>query len=168
MKAVTPIPSSFAAISVPMTPAQFACAKNQTSRNLSGSRRMNGTMKTTSVAAGGSPSIHAARRRLSVSSGIHATARATIGARRSHSQASNKKMRASRIQSGRNRRRVMPLHMDRALAHRQGGFLHSFGERRVGVTGAGDVFGGGAEFHRHRRLGDHVAGVGPEDVHAEH
>ena len=25
-----------------------------------------------------------------------------------------------------------------------------------------------AELHRHRRLGDHVAGVGADDVHAEH
>src|SRR5580704_4342544 len=38
----------------------------------------------------------------------------------------------------------------------------------MGVAGAGDVLGRGAEFHGDRRLADHVAGVGAENVHAEH
>ena len=42
------------------------------------------------------------------------------------------------------------------------------GKRRMRVAGARDVFRRGAELHRHRRLRDHVAGIGAEDVHAEH
>src|SRR5580693_10279960 len=38
----------------------------------------------------------------------------------------------------------------------------------MGVAGAGDVLGRRAEFHGDRRLADHVAGVGAENVHAEH
>ena len=38
----------------------------------------------------------------------------------------------------------------------------------MGVAGAGDVLGRGAEFHGDRGFGDHGPGVGPEDVHAEH
>ena len=37
----------------------------------------------------------------------------------------------------------------------------------MGMAGAGDVFRGGAELHRHRRLGDHVAGVGTDDMDAD-
>ena len=42
------------------------------------------------------------------------------------------------------------------------------GKRRMGVAGAGDVFRGGAELHRHGGFGDHVAGIGADDMHAEH
>src|ERR1700722_3874048 len=38
----------------------------------------------------------------------------------------------------------------------------------MGVAGTGDVLGRGAEFHGDGRLADHVAGVGAENVHAEH
>src|SRR5580693_10710135 len=38
----------------------------------------------------------------------------------------------------------------------------------MGVAGAGDVLGRGAEFHGDRRFADHIAGVGAENVHAEH
>src|SRR5580704_11141910 len=38
----------------------------------------------------------------------------------------------------------------------------------MGVAGAGDILGRGAEFHGNRRLADHVAGIGAENVHAEH
>src|ERR1700722_3514580 len=38
----------------------------------------------------------------------------------------------------------------------------------MGVAGAGDVLGRGAEFHGDGGLADHVAGVGAENVHAEH
>src|SRR5579872_3205870 len=38
----------------------------------------------------------------------------------------------------------------------------------MGVAGAGDVFGRGAELHGDGGLGDHGLGVGAEDVHAEH
>ncbi len=58
--------------------------------------------------------------------------------------------------------------MDRALAHGEGGFLHRLGQRRMRVAGAGDVFRGRTEFHRDRRFRDHVAGVGADNVHAEH
>src|SRR5262249_45960095 len=58
--------------------------------------------------------------------------------------------------------------MDGALVDRQRRLLHRLGERRVGVAGAGDVLGRGAELHGNRSLRDHVAGVRPDDVHAEH
>ena len=38
----------------------------------------------------------------------------------------------------------------------------------MGVAGARDVLGRGAEFHGDGGLGDHGLGVGPENVHAEH
>src|SRR6202140_1468633 len=38
----------------------------------------------------------------------------------------------------------------------------------MSVAGAGDVLRRGAEFHGDRRFADHVAGVGAENVHAEH
>src|SRR5579864_854817 len=38
----------------------------------------------------------------------------------------------------------------------------------MGVAGAGDVFRRSAELHGERRLADHVAGIGAENVHAEH
>ena len=58
--------------------------------------------------------------------------------------------------------------MNRALGDRQRRFLHRLGQRRMGVAGARDVLGRGAELHRDRGLRDHVAGVGADDVHAEH
>ena len=39
------------------------------------------------------------------------------------------------------------LGMQRAAVDRQGGFLDGFAQAGMGVAGAGDVFGGGAEFH---------------------
>ena len=36
------------------------------------------------------------------------------------------------------------------------------------MAGAGDVLGRAAELHRDRRLGDHGAGIGADNVHAEH
>src|SRR6516162_4042329 len=59
-------------------------------------------------------------------------------------------------------------HMDGALIDRQCRLLHRLGERRVGVAGAGDVLGRGAELHGNRSLRDHVAGVRADDVHAQH
>src|SRR5580700_1187669 len=38
----------------------------------------------------------------------------------------------------------------------------------MSVAGAGDVLGRGAEFHGDGCFADHVAGVGAENVHAEH
>src|SRR5215208_2824601 len=60
------------------------------------------------------------------------------------------------------------LHMDRALADRESCFLDRLGQRRMRVAGAGDVFGGCAEFHRHRRFCDQIARIGSEDMHTEH
>src|SRR5437868_6346952 len=62
----------------------------------------------------------------------------------------------------------IPLHMDRALSHRQGRLLHRLGQRRVGVAGAGDVLGGSAELHGDGGFCDHIAGVGTKNVHSEH
>src|SRR6185437_9464526 len=58
--------------------------------------------------------------------------------------------------------------MNRALGDRHGGFLDRLGQRRMRVAGAGDVLGGSAEFHGDDGFGDHVAGVGADEVHAEH
>jgi hypothetical protein len=38
----------------------------------------------------------------------------------------------------------------------------------MGVAGAGDILGRGAELHGNRSLGDHVAGVRADDVYTEH
>ena len=37
----------------------------------------------------------------------------------------------------------------------------------MGVAGAGDVLGRGTELHGDRRLRDHVASIGADDVHAQ-
>ena len=66
------------------------------------------------------------------------------------------------------RRQTLNHHAERPLADRQRRFLHRLGQRRVGVAGARDVLRGGAEFHRDGGFRDHVAGVGADDVHAEH
>ncbi len=58
--------------------------------------------------------------------------------------------------------------VDGAAIDGERGFLDRFVQGRVGVAGAGDVLGRGAELHRERRLGDHRAGVGADDVDAEH
>lgn len=42
----------------------------------------------------------------------------------------------------------------RPLVHRQRGFVHGFGERRVRVDDAGEVFGRALERHRDDRFGD--------------
>ena len=65
-------------------------------------------------------------------------------------------------------RRINRLEMDRAAGDGEGGFFESFGERGVGVAGAGDVFARCAELHGGGGFGDQVAGAGAEDVHAEH
>ena len=51
--------------------------------------------------------------------------------------------------------------VDGAVAAGQGGFADGFGAGRVGVAGAGDVFGGGAEFHGDAGFGNQFAGCGP-------
>ena len=58
--------------------------------------------------------------------------------------------------------------MNCALGDRQRCFLHGLGQRRVGVAGARDVLGRSAELHSHSGFRDHVAGVGADDVDAEH
>src|SRR6476469_3448485 len=57
--------------------------------------------------------------------------------------------------------------VDRALLHTERRFLHRFGERRVRVEATREILDGGRELHRHHRFGDHVGGVGAEDVDAE-
>ena len=51
--------------------------------------------------------------------------------------------------------------INRPLRHGERRFLDRFGQRRVGVAGAGDVLGRRAEFHGDGGLADHVAGIGP-------
>src|SRR5262245_45820235 len=58
--------------------------------------------------------------------------------------------------------------MNGAFAHRHGGFLDGFRQGRMRVAGARDVFRGGANLHGDGGLGNHVAGIGAENVHAEH
>src|SRR5947209_586922 len=60
------------------------------------------------------------------------------------------------------------LNVDRALAHRERGFLNRFRQRGMRVAGARDVFRRRTEFHRNGGFCDHVAGVAADDVHAEH
>ena len=59
-------------------------------------------------------------------------------------------------------------HMQRALVDGERRFLHRFVERRMRVAGAGEILGRSAELHQHDGLGDHRAGIGADDVHAEH
>ena len=49
----------------------------------------------------------------------------------------------------------------------QRGFVHRFGQCRMGVANAGDVFAGSTEFHRSNGFGDELRGVGADDVHAK-
>ena len=58
--------------------------------------------------------------------------------------------------------------MNCALFDRERRFLDRFGQCRMRMAGARDVFGRRPEFHGDGGLGDHVAGVGADDVHAEH
>jgi hypothetical protein len=66
------------------------------------------------------------------------------------------------------RRPALSSHIDRAFVDRKRRFLDGLRQGGVSVAGARNVLGGGAEFHGDRRLRDHVAGVGADDVHAEH
>jgi hypothetical protein len=59
------------------------------------------------------------------------------------------------------------LDMDSAGFYVQGGFFEGFTQGWVGVAGAGDVFGTGAEGHGGRGFGDEVAGARADDVDAE-
>src|SRR5260370_1386290 len=58
--------------------------------------------------------------------------------------------------------------MDRASADGEGGFLDRLVERRMGMRRARDVLGRGAILHGERRLGDHRAGIWPNDMDTEH
>ena len=53
------------------------------------------------------------------------------------------------------------LEVNRPLGHRQRGLLHRFGQGRMRVAGARDVFGGSAELHCHCGLSDHVPASDP-------
>ena len=52
--------------------------------------------------------------------------------------------------------------MNRALVHREGGFVHGLCERRVPVHGAGDVLGAAAEFHHRHGFGPRARGENGE------
>jgi len=58
--------------------------------------------------------------------------------------------------------------VDGAAVDGEGRFLHRLAQGRVGVAGAGDVLGRSAELDRQCRFGNHRAGVGADDVAAEH
>ena len=57
--------------------------------------------------------------------------------------------------------------MDRASGHGHRRFLHGFGQCRVGVGGAGEVFGGAAKFHQHGDLVDEFASLWPHNMGAQ-
>src|SRR5262245_46232435 len=58
-------------------------------------------------------------------------------------------------------------HMDRPLGHGERCLLHRLGEGRMRVAGARQILRRAAELHDHRRLRDHLAGVGADDMHAQ-
>src|SRR5437763_4412132 len=168
MNAVTPTPTTLASASTTTASSQRPAANSHNPRNLNGTSTSTGTTNTTSVAAGGSASMRTAIAALSRRSGIRVIVQATSGASLRHSQASKRKTRAMRISNGRSRRCMINSHIDRALGDRQGCLAHRFRQRRMGMAGARDVLRRGAELHGYGSLGDHVAGVGAEDVDAEH
>src|SRR5579859_749706 len=57
--------------------------------------------------------------------------------------------------------------VDGTLVDGKRGFVHRLRQGRMGMDGALQVFGAGAELHGHHRLGDHLRGHGPHDVHAQ-
>src|SRR5262245_50903597 len=60
------------------------------------------------------------------------------------------------------------LHMNCALRHRHRRFLDGLRQCRMCVAGASNVFGGCTKFHCYGSLGNHVAGVGADELQAEH
>src|SRR6185503_431524 len=65
------------------------------------------------------------------------------------------------------RRSGWPLGMDAPLCDGHRGLADRLGQRRVGVGGAGDVLGAGAELDGEAGLCDQLGGVGPQDVEPE-
>ncbi len=59
------------------------------------------------------------------------------------------------------------LIMNRLSISRHGGLLECFGQGRMSVAGAADVFRAGAVFDGQGALGDHLARVGADDVDAQ-
>ena len=57
--------------------------------------------------------------------------------------------------------------VDRPAIDGEGGFLHRFRQRRVGVAAAGDVFAASTERDGRGAFGDQFAGVRADDVDAE-
>src|SRR2546429_5703961 len=100
MKAATPTPTNFANTKVRTAAIQYSWASNQRATSFSGNSGTTGTMNTISVIAGDSVSTRSASQALKARSGISATNHATTGSRLSHSQASIRKMTASRTQTG--------------------------------------------------------------------
>jgi hypothetical protein len=56
--------------------------------------------------------------------------------------------------------------VERATINRERRFFHSFVQRRVRMTGAGDVFRRGAKLHRERKLRNQRARLGSDDMAA--
>ena len=61
----------------------------------------------------------------------------------------------------------MSLEVDRLRRGGHARLLHGFAEGRVRVARPRDVLGRGAVLHAQDALGDHLAGVRADDVHAE-
>src|SRR5680860_326265 len=57
--------------------------------------------------------------------------------------------------------------MDCAIVNRQGGFVHGFRQRRMGVHRARQVFRAGAEFHRGDDFGDQLGRLRAQDMRAQ-
>ena len=60
------------------------------------------------------------------------------------------------------------LKYESPLVDGQRGFADRFGQGRMRVAGAGQIFRRAAEFHQHAGFGDQFAGADAEDVNAEH
>ena len=59
------------------------------------------------------------------------------------------------------------LHLHRPAFYAHGGLADGFGHGRVGVAGAGEVFGGRTEFHGDADLMDHLTDADAHHVRAE-
>jgi len=59
------------------------------------------------------------------------------------------------------------LKVDGLVVSGHAGFLEGLGEGWVSMAGARDVLAAGAVLHRQHALGNHLTGVGADDVHAK-
>ena len=62
---------------------------------------------------------------------------------------------------------LLPLVVDGLAVGGHGSLFEGLGERGVSVASAANVLGGGAVLESEGALGDHLTGVGADNVHAE-